>query len=327
MSGKGRLNIRFGKVDLTITHSYTLNGQNYEEEHKLDGLELQNGKKIPAQFINWIMGQIEPNGTAEQEAPLRALVRRGMPGDLPCWILTIDGEGIGQPEFIFQYTGVRIPDTLARPDAISPKPYSIECLTTNSDKVDYLLIGYIWQSRAVLKEFKSFCVETYDPRNAQNEPHDIRQFYLHTWIDPLTPEYLRGAALRKLAQGYDLMVDLLASLRKHSKYTAQEAEELADRIIEEARPFIVRWVRQKDRKGKKGQRRVRRAVSFESVASAIKKGKQTLYDIEDALHITRQRGLMDRLKEIEQLEREQAKEDEQKILNRLRPSYKTLKDA
>jgi len=166
------------------------------------GFMLHNGKEIPLRYIEWTNGRVDPNSSPN----LLALAQRGMPIDIDWWNLTIDGEGMGQRNYAFQFIGVVVHDSTSRPDAVSNEPFLISCRDA-AGEMDTYLLGFLWESRVILKESQSFIAEIYAPGLARSSAeHPKCDLIAH--INAMIPLEARGDIMRKLARGYDLILAL-----------------------------------------------------------------------------------------------------------------------
>jgi hypothetical protein len=257
-------------------------------EFPLADLLLRNGKKIPPQFVHMMRRKIDLNGSDAGKPNLMILAECGMPLDLNCFFFAIDGEGIGEPNYYFQFIGVETQDPNRR-DAISAEPFFID-VKWSVGEIFRIYVGYIWQRLVILKSqsrYKSFCAETHNANILSLPPHH-RQQVVNMLVGPLLDPVARPAEMKRLTRGYELMRELWADVGRRSiKYTQQEAREKSEEIVTEAKPYIeiMVWGKRAD-------------LSIEALARKMKKGKETIYSINAACVFYGQPGLIDRLKEI-----------------------------
>jgi hypothetical protein len=261
-------------------------------KYPLDNLRLPNGQTLEPRFVQWASRKIDLAEQDKGEPNLITLAQYRIPLDLTCFFFTIDGEGIDQPEYSFQFIGVAAPEQ-NQINAITAAPFILE-MAGPAGKVVNILIGYKWQSLVMLKSptlAKSFCMETHNGNILSLPPHPRQQIVnlqLRSHLDPRE----RIAEIKRLIKGYELMCKLWEGVGKREiKYTAQEAKERSEVLISDALPIIKNMSF-----GKSG-------LKIEPLAKKMKIGKQTIYDVDTSCRFHRQPGLIETLKEIYRQER------------------------
>lgn len=261
-----------------------INGQIHK--FPLINLALPNGKTLSPRFVDWASRKIDLTGADAGKPNLMTLAEYRMPLDLTCFFFTIDGEGIGEPNYWFQFIGTEA--TPNRIDAISSEPFIFE-MVGQAGKLLYVQIGYKWQSLVILKSQsrdKSFCSETHNANILSSPPHH-RQQVVNLRVRPHLDPNARSAEIRRLAKGYELMRKLWGDVRKpRIKFTEEEAQEKSDTIIAGALSHIATrvWGKQAD-------------LKIEPLARSMRIGKQTIYDVDAACRFYGKPGLIERLKE------------------------------
>jgi hypothetical protein len=303
--------VTFGGQDLELKETYILNGQKHEKIIKLDSINLNTGN-LEKKYFQWWAGKVDLSKPHPSHALIRTLMQRGMPIDIPIWSLAIDGAGVKQPQYNFHFIGVQIQDSSKRPDAVSPMLLKLG-FVRDDHKVDEAQLGFVWESRVLLKETESLLTEYYDPR-IKGVPMDKHYFTIQH-ISAQTPPEGRAAIMRRLATGYDAMVKLLGSLvSRPIKYPPQEAMELREKILNEAKPILRQWARQPMRSSRGRKSLSDGELRIEPLAKAIKRGKQTLYDVNAANIAANQSGLIEVLNDFWKAEVESVQESKKRLI-------------
>ena len=274
-----------------------------------------NGVPILPRYVGMEIRKLDMSGKDADYLHYRLLQYYNMPFDLHCLFFTIDGEGIGEPDYMFQLIGIIPgPNDGGRHDIKSTRIFST--FLRDTDGIPRRLSCYVWQRIVILKsryKYKSYCAETHNGSLLFIPPSPLQEV-VDSHVSSHLPPEVRWQEMDKLTRGYAAMLDLFNNMNKPCKHTPDEAEKLADEITEAARHHIARWVRQKDRKGPSGARSVRNIISFKSIAAAIGKSHNTLNAINYSLISARLKSLESRFKEIEQQEREASTTIERKFL-------------
>ncbi|HEX5731433.1 MAG TPA: hypothetical protein VF131_01260 [Blastocatellia bacterium] len=258
-------------------------------------LLLQSGKRIPAQFTGWERRKLDMSGPDGQQSHIKLVEQYGFPLDLTCFFFLIDGEGLGEPDYLFQFTGVEDNGSL-HTLATTAQPFILNLPPQGRLR---LMVGYIWQNLVLLKSQsrdKSFCAETHNGTILSVPPH-WRQQVVDTHIRSHIPPDARLAEMKRLMHGYELMRRIWADVgTRNIKYTEQEAQQASQKIIADAEPHI-----------KNMAYATRDELSIQKLAKKMKKSRQTFYDIDTACLFYGQRGLFERLKEMYRQERKRIK--------------------
>lgn len=204
---------------LTLEVAYMLDGEPQKLEAILESITLSGGREIDRKHFSLSFGKV---GTANR---LKRLQDLGMPMDLNRWLLVVDGEGIGQPDFAFHFLGVvsesNVPHLDAqspaeRPDAQSPLPFFMDLWDRTAKKtVARFRLGFMWDRAVFVKNSNAVLAELYDPHGRYEKTSKTG------WalgIMNLASDFptVKGRAnhMRKLARGYELLVDLWEAVSK-----------------------------------------------------------------------------------------------------------------
>jgi hypothetical protein len=152
------------------------------------------------------------SGPMGSQVNIKILADYGFPLDLSCFFIFIDGEAIGEPDYVFQFIAVENEKvngplhTLAK----TAQPFIIGVVNHTGARVGGIFLGYVWQRMVLIKSdhrIKSFCAETHNGTILSLPPHS-RQLMLNTQVTSHLTHDERLAEMRRLEKGYKLMLEL-----------------------------------------------------------------------------------------------------------------------
>src|ERR1044072_3157006 len=126
---------------------------------QLKGVTLKSDKSISLKFVGWKAQKIDLNTEGNELLYFLILEHYGAPLNLEAFILDIDGDGTGSPDYYFRFIGFRFQDATQYHAVRSAEPFRVKI--NQGKKKRFPLMGYIWQNLVIQKSqpfFKSYCV-------------------------------------------------------------------------------------------------------------------------------------------------------------------------